>query len=268
MKLFLETATLLLLLFVGMTALLYLFQSRMIFFPQPTALANRSRYAADEIRLANENTTLSGWFFKDEIGPDQPLIVYYGGNAEDVSLNFGDLGRFRTRSFLFMNYRGYGDSDGRPSEKALLDDAVFVLDHLLTTEGIDPAHVVLMGRSLGSGVAVHAAARRAVGGVILVTPFDSLVSVARTHYPFFPVGWLLRHRFDSASLAPNITIPALFLTAAHDQVVPVRLAGNLERVWGGPVTTVRVESTDHNTIQTSPAYWDAINAYLSSYHRQ
>jgi pimeloyl-ACP methyl ester carboxylesterase len=182
-----------------------------------------------------------------------------------VSLNFDDLGKFNTQSFLFMNYRGYGDSDGKPAERALLADALYVFDHILAAESIDPQHVVVMGRSLGSGVAVHVAAKRKVGGVILVTPFDSLVNVAKAHYPIFPVRWLLKHRFDSARLAPGISTPALFLTAAHDQVVPVRLAKNLETLWGGPVESVTVVGTDHNSIQISPVYWDAINAYLSSF---
>jgi pimeloyl-ACP methyl ester carboxylesterase len=254
--------------FVGATLLLYLFQGKMIFFPQPTAPENQSRYAGNEIRLLHGNVTLTGWFFKNEVGPGNPLVVYYGGNAEDVTLNFADRGRFNAQSFLFMNYRGYGGSDGKPSETALLSDALFVFDHMLASEGIDPTHVVLMGRSLGSGVAVHVAAKRKVGGVILVTPFDSLVNVARAHYPIFPVGLLLKHRFDSAALAPGITTPALFLTASNDQVVPVRFARNLEQVWGGPTTAVSVAGTDHNSIETSPVYWDAVNAYLSSYHRR
>ncbi|MEE4111792.1 MAG: alpha/beta fold hydrolase [Desulfobacteraceae bacterium] len=262
------TVKLVVFLFAGATVLLYLLQGKMIFFPQPTAPHNQSRYAGNEIRLRHGDITLTGWFFKNEIGPGHPLVVYYGGNAEDVTHNFADLGRFSAQSFLFMNYRGYGGSDGKPSETALLSDALFVIDHLLATEGIDPAHVVVMGRSLGSGVAVHVAAKRKVGGVILVTPFDSLVNVARSHYPIFPVGLMLKHRFDSASLAPGITTPALFLTAANDQVVPVRFAKQLASVWAGPITSVTVAGTDHNTIETSPVYWKAVNAYLSSDRRQ
>ena len=251
-------------LFVGISLLLYLLQGKMIFYPQPTAPGSQTRYAGHEIRVQHGDVTLTGWFFKGRIDADHPLIVYYGGNAEDVSLNFGDLDRFAAGSFLFMNYRGYGSSQGRPSEKALLSDALFILDHVLETETIDPAHVILMGRSLGSGVAVHVAAHHPVGGVILVTPFDSLVNVARAHYPIFPVNWLLRHRFDSAALAPGIVAPALFLTASHDQIVPPRFAANLQRVWGGPVTAVRIDGTDHNTIETSPVYWEAIHAFLKA----
>ncbi|MGA6926411.1 MAG: alpha/beta hydrolase, partial [Desulfosarcina sp.] len=222
----------------------------------------QSRYTAHELRMRHGEVTLSGWFFKNQIDAKRPLIVYYGGNAEDISLNFEDLKRFNADSFLFMNYRGYGGSEGHPSERSLLDDAVFALDRVLESEGIDPAHVVLMGRSLGSGVAVYVAAKRTVGGVILVTPFDSLVNVARSHYPVFPVGLMLKHRFDSAALAPGIKTPALFLTASNDQVVPLRFAKKLQALWGGPVTAVTIEGRDHNNIETSRAYWDAINAYL------
>jgi uncharacterized protein len=262
MKTAFELVGLLLILFAGITLLLYFFQERMIFFPQPTTPGNLDRFASREVTIHHGEVNLKGWFFKNEIGPDQPLIVYYGGNAEDVSLNFTSLDRFATRSFLFMNYRGYGGSEGRPSEQALCQDALFVLDTVMKTEGIDPGHVVLMGRSLGSGVAVQVAARRKVGGVILVTPFDSLTHVARAHYPFFPVRHLLRHRFDSASLAADIKARALFVTAANDQVVPVRFANNLKQAWGGPVTAVTVAGTDHNTIDTSPAYWEAVNTFL------
>jgi uncharacterized protein len=267
MKTILEFAGILLALFAGLTLLLYLFQDRMIFFPQPTAPGNRDRYAAEEITIRHGEVQLNGWFFKRGIGPDRPLIVYYGGNAEDVSLNFDDLDRFAMSSFLFMNYRGYGGSQGHPSEKALCADAVFVLDTVMATDGIDPDHVVLMGRSLGSGVAVHVAARCKVGRVILVTPFDSLTHVARVHYPIFPVGLLLKHRFDCASLAPNIRVPALFLAAAGDQIVPVRLAKTLEAVWGGATRFVTVAATDHNSIETSPVYWEAINTFLRSGRR-
>lgn len=254
-------------LFAGISLLLYFFQERMIFFPQPTSSGIEQSYASQAVTFRHGEVDLKGWFFKDRIGPDQPLIVYYGGNAEDIALNFDSLDRFATRSFLFMNYRGYGGSGGRPAEQALCEDALFILDTVIKTQAIDPAHVILMGRSLGSGVAVSVAARRKVGGIILVTPFDSLTHVAQAHYPIFPVRLMLKHRFDSASVAPAITTPALFLTAENDQVVPVRLANRLERLWGGPTTSVSMAGTDHNTIETSPVYWEAINAFIQSDRR-
>jgi uncharacterized protein len=267
MKTTLEFIGIVFALFAGISLLLYLFQERMIFFPQPTASGIEKSYASHAVTLRHGEVDLKGWLFKDRISPNQPLIVYYGGNAEDITLNFYSLDRFATGSFLFMNYRGYGGSGGRPTERDLCEDALFILDTVIKKEGIDPDHVILMGRSLGSGVAVYVAARRNVGGIILVTPFDSLTHVAQIHYPIFPVRLLLKHRFDSASIAPTITIPALFVTAANDQVVPARLASQLERLWGGPTTNVTVAGTDHNTIETSPVYWEAINTFLRSGRR-
>ena len=248
--------------FVAISLLLYLLQDRMIFYPQPTLPANQTRYQANAIRFDHGGVTLDGWFFKGAIGPERPLIVYYGGNAEDVSLNFADLDRFATDAFLFMNYRGYGGSQGRPSERALVEDACFVLAELLRREEIDPEHVILMGRSLGSGIAVQVAARHKAAGVILVTPFDSLVNVARAHYPIFPVGLLMRHRFESAARAPGIRVPALFLVADGDRVVPPRFAAALEKAWGGPRRCVTIPGTDHNSIESAPEYWSAINTFL------
>lgn len=253
--------------FTAITLLLYFFQERMIFFPRPTFPGNEKRYADYEIKIRRGQIILKGWFFKDRVDPQNPLIVYYGGNAEDVSLNFDSLDRFATRSFLFMNYRGYGGSGGHPTQRSLCEDALFVLDTVMKSEGIQPQDVILMGRSLGSGIAVHVAARRKVAGVILVTPFDSLTNVARAHYPIFPVKLMLKHRFDSASAAPVINTPALFLTAADDQVVPVHLAHHLEQCWGGPTSSVTIAGTDHNTIDTSPLYWEAINTFLRSRRR-
>lgn len=243
--------------------LLYFFQDRMIFFPQRTSERVRDLYKSNEITVSHDGIKLHGWFVKEEISAASPLLVYYGGNAEDISMNLEDSARFGNRSFLFMNYRGYGDSQGRPSEKHLVEDAIAILDHITASERIDPAHMVLMGRSLGSGVAVQVAARRKVGRVILVTPFDSLVNVARKHYPLFPVKLMLRHRFDSASLAPYIKIPALAIVAGKDQVIPGASSMHLVEKWGGPIETVTIENADHNDIGLFALYWKAINEFLT-----
>jgi pimeloyl-ACP methyl ester carboxylesterase len=119
-----------------------------------------------------------------------------------------------------------------------------------------------MGRSLGSGVAVHVAAHREVRGVILITPFDSLLNVARHHYPFLPVKLLLRHPFDSAALAPKVKMPALVLIGRQDDIIPNPLSSALAQRWGGPAQTVAIESVGHNDIQLDEGYWRAINIFL------
>lgn len=244
---------------------LYFMQSRFIFSPKPCPPEIRERYAADEIGLSHKGVTLRGWFFRSDITDEQPLIIYYGGNAEDISANFADLNRFHTKSFLFMNYRGYGGSDGTPSESALVSDAVFIFDYMVNHYGINPATIILMGRNIGAGIAVNVASQREVSGVILVTPFDSLISVARLHYSILlPMERFLKNRFDTVSLAPQVHAPGLFLTAANDQKLPEQLSTQLSDNWGGPVSTLNIEEADHVSIQTARAYWGAINLFLST----
>ena len=242
---------------------LYVFQDRMIFFPQATPLQNKEQFAEFALSLEHEDIRLQGWYVPGAISATRPLVVYYGGNAEEVSGNLWDRHRFEAGGFLFMNYRGYGGSEGKPSQKTLCRDALFLLDTLVVREKIPLDQVVLMGRSLGSGVAVHVAAHREVRGVILITPFDSLLNVARHHYPIMPVKLLLKHPFDSAALAPHIDIPALVVMGDRDNIIPNKYSTRLATLWGGPVDTVMIEGRGHNDIQLDGQFWQAINTFLS-----
>ncbi len=243
--------------------LLYFFQDALIFFPQSTPPESRKQFEPFAYRVEHDGIRLQGWFIRGAVTAETPLLVYYGGNAEEVSTNLYDLSRLRAGAYLFINYRGYGDSEGKPSQQALCRDALHIVDHVVAHEKIPLDHMVLMGRSLGSGVAVHVAAARRVRGVILVTPFDSLTNVARHHYPIFPVRLLLRHPFDSLALAPDIQAPALFLMASRDEVIPSKSSAALARAWGGPVQTVVIEGAGHNDIQLDPLYWQTINTFLA-----
>jgi pimeloyl-ACP methyl ester carboxylesterase len=246
------------------TALLYIFQGALIFFPQPVPPQNQEPFAEYALTLAHEGKQLRGWYVPGNVSATRPLVVYYGGNAEEVSGNLWDMARLEAGAYLFMNYRGYGDSEGKPSQQNLCRDALYILDTLADREQIPLNHIVLVGRSLGSGVAVHVAAHRPVRGVILATPFDSLLNVARRHYPVLPVRLLLKHPFDSAALAPNISIPALILIARQDTIIPQQHAIRLSEVWGGPVESIIIDGVGHNDIQMAPRYWKAINAFLSA----
>lgn len=245
-------------------SLVYWFQGALIFFPQALPQSVLASFSDLEYRVRNGEVELRGWLVRRPVTADRPLVVYYGGNAEDVAGNLRMLDRFPSNALLFMNYRGYGGSEGRPTEGHLFDDALHILDTVTRDLGVDTDRVVLMGRSLGSGVAVHVAGKRRIRGVILVTPFDSLVSVARRHYPILPVGLLLRHRFESDALAPDIAAPSLMLLAGRDEIIPRKSSLALAERWGGPVRTVTVEEATHNDIESFPVYWREIDRFLSS----
>ena len=209
--------------YLTITAILFFTQSYFIFFPQEISVNQRSflkQFKSNEITLDHDGISLHGWFIQNETNPEHPLIIYYGGNAEEVSMNLYDLDKFGDHSLLFMNYRGYGKSEGRPGQDALFSDALFIFDHISKKYHIPPEKIILKGRSLGSAVAIHVASQRKVKAVLLVTPFDNMVNVAKKHYTIFPIKHLLRHPFNSDRIANEITCPMLAIIGEQDQIIP------------------------------------------------
>lgn len=251
---------------IGVPLLAWLFQERMLFFPRPVESRLAPRADVEELVLtAADGVKLRGWLVKAATTRG-PLVIYFGGNAEEVSWLTGVAEEFAGWSLLLINYRGYGDSEGRPGEKELFADALVVYDYAAQRADVAPGRIVAMGRSLGSGVAVHLAAHRSVRGVILVSPYDSILEVARGHYPFLPVSLLLRHRFESLALAPQIEAPLLCLVATQDRVIPALHSRALFDAWRGARTWREIPLADHDSIAGEPEYWRSIAEFLRALH--
>lgn len=240
----------------------YLGQHRLIFFPQPLTAPPRVPPDVEEIlHTAADGTRLHGWLAKSG-RPRAPLLIYFGGNAEEVSWLLRMRPHFDGWSMLLINYRGYGLSAGSPGEAALLADALEIFDLAAARPDVNARHIAVMGRSLGSGVAVHVAARRPVAGVVLVSPYDSLGAVARRHYPFLPISVLLRHHFDSLALAPDIRAPLLCVVGERDSLIPPVHSRRLCQAWGGAWQWRELPGAGHGDISDRPEYWSDIRAFL------
>ena len=256
--------------YVGLCAVLYLLQEHLIFLRQPLAdvdwRAIRELPDTTEIEVtASDGTRLHGWLrHRVEATSPHGLVIYFGGNAEEVSGHIHDAEAFAPWSVAAFNYRGYGLSEGRPSETALVADALVIRDWLAQREDIDPRRIVVLGRSLGSGVAVQLAAIRPVRAVVLVSPYDSLRSLARKQYPFVPVSLLLRHPFDSLARAPGIETPLLVVAGERDRLVPPAFSRRLHDAWAGPKRWALIEDADHNDLHARPGYWPAIRDFLAT----
>jgi len=250
---------------VGVPLLLWLFQERLIFFPRPLESRPALRAGVEEVAItAADGATLRGWLVRSG-GSPAPLVIYFGGNAEEVSwMAETAAGEFAGWSLLLVNYRGYGESEGKPGEKQLLADALAVYDYARRHQGVDPERIVAMGRSLGSGVAVYLATERLLRGVILVSPYDSLVELGRRHYPFLPISLMLRHRFDSIGRAPRVNAPLLCLVATGDRIVPTPHSRALFAAWRGEKTWREVPNADHDSIAGEPEYRRSIALFLRS----
>jgi pimeloyl-ACP methyl ester carboxylesterase len=228
---------------------LFLVQRSFIYFPPPDAA-----YAVPR----TFSLTVPGAVVRVSERPldGRRALIYLGGNAEDVSASFPTLDRaFPDRALYLLHYRGYTGSTGKPSEEALVGDAVLLFDRVAATH----PDVVVVGRSLGSGVALQLAARRPVARLVLVAPFDSIVDLAARQYPYFPVRWLLQDKYESWRYAQQLQTPTLVLAAEHDEVIPAWSTQRLASRFPPGVATMQVlPGVGHNTISESPMYIPAL----------
>lgn len=235
--------------------LLYLMQRSMLYSPTPDS----GDGGAEIIWLDHQGQRLK---IHHAAHTGEKALLYFGGNAEDVALNLPQFRRlFPDHALYFANYRGYGGSSGSPSEQALNDDALATYDLLAKKHG----QIAVIGRSLGTGVAVALAAKRPVSRLVLVTPFDSMVNLAAQLYPFFPVRLLLLDRYDSRARASSLRQPTFILIAADDEVIPrERTDALIAALPPESTSVVVVAGTGHNTISTSPEYEAALAGFLAA----
>ena len=259
---------------VGLPLVVYLAQDSLIFYRQPLPDARRAEIArrfpaASEVTInAADGTKLRGWLVKPQGVERAPLVLYSGGNAEEVSHMLeaiGEPSRGDTPgvAWLLVNYRGYGASEGAPSQVSLVADALAQYDYAASLPNVDPQRIFVFGRSLGSGVAVQVAAHRPVRGVILVSPYDSLAAVAKRYYWYLPVDWMLKHRFDSIGIAPQMKPPLLCFIAERDDVIPPEHAERLFAAWAGPKRKVLLGGASHNTTDSATGFWPAVREFLN-----
>ena len=237
------------LIYVGLCVALLLAQRSFIYYPQP-------KFAGDNTPTITLN--VDGERIEVSIRPAQDTdaaagaVIYFGGNAEAVSYSLPTLAAaFPDRSLYAMNYRGYAGSTGRPAEAALIGDARVLFDHV----HLDYANIIVIGRSLGSGVAVQLAAERPVERLILITPYDSLLNVAARQFGFFPLRWLMLDKFESWRYAANVTAPTHLIAAENDEVIPASSTAALyKHFYPSLATLTTVPGVGHNSISESPAY--------------
>ena len=240
-------------LYLLIAAFMYFYQRRLIYYP----VAVDPDFDADEITFDNAGTRLHGWI----LNPGrQKALIYFGGNSEMVTHRSEFFrGVFTDYSVYLVNYRGYGKSEGKPSEAGLFSDALAIYDTLASRHQSISAY----GRSLGSGVAVFLAARRRLEQLILLTPYDSVAAVAQRIYPMFPVRFLLKDHFDSAALASDIGIPVLLATAERDREIPLPHSLELQRrLTRASVSYLMVAGAAHNDIVDFAQYRAAVADFI------
>lgn len=199
----------------------------------------------EELRLsASDGVALHGWWIRS--GGERVLLLFHG-NAGNVSHRLERAKLFADRlglDLFLVDYRGFGLSEGRPSEAGLYRDGLAIYD-AARGRGFPPERIVLMGESLGCAVALEVALGRPCAAVALETPFLSVPALARRHYPFVP-GFLIRTRFDAASKIGRVAAPKLLLVAERDEIVPVSHGRKLFELAAPPKELFVIRGATHN----------------------
>ncbi|MGE0621821.1 MAG: alpha/beta hydrolase [Pseudomonadales bacterium] len=236
----------------------YVVQDRLIFYPTGVWREPQGSHVLP-VALERDDAVLNGWVVKP--GATGPVLVYFGGNAEELSGLVDVFARLDCTTLL-MNYRGYGTSEGRPSVSALIDDAAAVLDVLVRRYGSDRP-LILFGRSLGSGIAVSVAQSERVDGVILMSPFRSLAHLADHVVPWLPARWLLRHQLDVIEALDSLPEKTLVLYSPSDRIVPGAESEALLRLFPRAPRVVEFDG-GHNVPLTLPGVWREVVAFVES----
>lgn len=234
--------------YAGLCVIFFIFQRSFIYMPTP---ATPTHAAAFTLEVPGATVRVST---RPHHGPK--ALLFFGGNAEDVAYTVPELAEvFPDRAVYAMHYRGYSGSSGRLSEAALRSDAraLFTLVHARHPD------VIVVGRSLGSSLAIQLAAGEPVSRLVLITPFESILAIAKRTAPFLPMSLLLHDRYESWRYAPHVNCPTLLIAASHDKLVPLANTQRLIAGFSPGVATLRViEGTDHNSVSGEAEFWEAL----------
>jgi fermentation-respiration switch protein FrsA (DUF1100 family) len=257
------------LLYVTATALLYSFQRRLIYFPDPqySTPADAELNGVREVRLdAPDGARIVAWWAPARAG--QPTLLYFHGNASTLDSRSDRIQLFtRVGLGIFMPaYRGYSGSTGSPSEPALIADAMLAYEHLRKS-GLAALDIVPYGESLGSGVAVQVAAAKEVGAVVLDAPYTSLPDVGKWRFPVIPVHTLMIDRFESKRYIAGVKAPILIMHGAKDEVIPIGFGKELFALAPEPKAMEVFQGAGHSDIYMFGAL-GTLQRFLRAYRRK
>lgn len=280
--------------FITGLTLLYVFQHKLLYFPDVpsgyrTHMLNPTDFGLPEPEshfvTMRDGVKIHVWLFVH--GPDarpskymvsaglksRPTVIFYHGNAGNMSFrndNFRALFHECGANVVAVEYRGYGLSEGTPSEEALRSDAIEVLDWISRKTQLDQSRLFLLGRSIGGSVAVHLAQERPalLAGLILENTFTcigDLVDVLMPKLSYFK--FLLRNPWRNVDVVPQLKVPCLFISSGKDELIPRGMMPKLEQIYGGAIKeSIHFPEAGHMNANQFPGYDAKIASFIHKYH--
>ncbi|MBI4668161.1 MAG: alpha/beta hydrolase [Elusimicrobia bacterium] len=244
------------------------FEQANLYFPDRTLTASPKDIGLshEDVNIETEDKVkIHGWWAPH--GQAKAAVLYLHGNGGNISYRLESLAEFNKLGFsvLIIDYRGYGLSRGRPSERGLYRDASAAYDFLISQKGISGGDVVLFGESLGGAVAADLSARVKVRAVITEGCLSSTIDVAKVIYPFLPARRLISQKFDAAAKLAGVEAPKLIIHSSDDGIIPFSLGEKLFKSAREPKEFYAIRG-DHNGARflEGQAYWDKISSFVGS----
>lgn len=249
----------------------YVRQDGMLFLPD-----KEISQTPQEIGLRFEDITLTtkdgvriaAWFVPAE--HERGVVLFCHGNAGNISHRVGSIGIFHNLglSVLIFDYRGYGKSEGSPSEKGMYLDAEAAWAYLVNARQINPEKIIIIGRSMGSAVAAELALNHKAGALVMESAFTSIPDMGSKHYPYLPIKLISRFQYDSINKVNRITIPKLFIHSPQDEVIPFEHGVALFKKAREPKEFLQITG-NHNTgvIASGKIYTEGLNRFITKHFR-
>ena len=244
---------------------LYFFQRNLMYHP------NENNYSNDKLKvnvekikvITKDGIDLLGWYHEKNLKEFKTLLFFHG-NAGSLENRIHKLNRFGEMkiNFLIIAWRGFSGNKGKPSEKGLYEDGQSAIQWLLE-KGLNEKDIIIYGESLGTGIATHLSQNKDFAGVILETPFTSMVDAAKTFYPYIPVNLLLKDKFKNEDKVKNINSPILIMHGEVDQIVPFAMGKRIFEVANEPKFSYFTKHDNH-MMEYDENLLKALNSFLKS----
>lgn len=269
-KLFVSVLTSACLVYLGLCAYYYLFQTHIIYYPVKTVGATPRDIGLDYRDLTlttSDGVAINAWYVP---APNaRATILFSHGNAGNIGNRLETVRILHSlgANVLIYDYRGFGKSEGSPGEEGTYRDAEAAWEYLVNKETVAPDRIILWGRSLGSAVAIELAMRKKAGALVVESGFTSVATVAKKVIPYLPLDLLVRHRYASIEKVSSINAPALFIHSPDDEVIPFAQGRELfERSASVPKQFLAIKGS-HNAgfLVSGRVYTDALDSFITKH---
>ena len=227
--------------------IIFIFQRNLLYHP------NENNYSGDELKVkiekvkieTGDNIELLGWFHEKDL-VNFKTLVFFHGNAGTLENRIHKINHFKEMNinFLIISWRGFSGNLGKPSEKGLYEDGESAINWL-KGKGLKDNDIVLYGESLGTGIVTHVAQNRKFAGIILESPFTSMVDAAKNVYPYFPIRFLLKDKYESDKKIKNFKSPILIMHGEADKIVPFWMGKKMYELANEPKYSYFSEKDNH-----------------------